>query len=160
MRRPGPARMIRMRPSEWMPLLLLFIFLMPALLAGACGKKGSPLPPLREAPVAVAEIDVRVEGDVLMLSWPLAPYRSAAHVRPAGFRVYRDAEKHGDIECPDCPPRFQMAADISFDAIPDDRSRATYTEKLESGYQYRFRISPYMEDGTEAGPSDIITING
>ena len=146
--------MIRMRLITLLMLLLMAVFM-----AAACGKKGPPLPPLREDLPAVADVDVRVEGDVLTLSWPLEPYRSASRVRPAGFRVYRAAQEHGDITCPECPPWFQMAADIAFDAIADARPSAVYTQKLETGYQYRFRVIPYMDDGTEDGPSDIITIN-
>ena len=149
-----PADVIRMRV-----ITLLMLLLMAVLMAAACGKKGPPLPPLREDLPAVADIDVRLEGDVLTLSWPLEPYRSASRVRPAGFRVYRAVQEHGDIECPECPPWFQMAADISFDAIADARPSAVYTQKLKTGYQYRFRVIPYMDDGTEDGPSDIITIN-
>ncbi len=138
------------------PLLPL---LMAVLLIGACGKKGAPLPPLRESVQPVTGIEVRMDGDHLMLSWSLAPYRSAAHVRPAGFRVYRAAEKDDDTECPECPPRFKAAADISLDALADNRPMVIYTEELEPDGRYYFRVVPYLDDGSEARPSETITID-
>jgi predicted small lipoprotein YifL len=140
-------------------LFRLLPLLMAVLLAGSCGKKGPPLPPLRENVPPVAGIEVRMDGDRLMLSWPLAPYRSAAHVRAAGFRVYRALDKDKDAECPECPPRFQAAADISLDALADNRPSAVYTEVLETHGRYYFRVVPYLDDGSEVRPSEIITID-
>ncbi len=154
-RGPVPAGVARMRIVSLTPLLLLLMVFMPA----ACGKKGPPMPPLLEKPPAVTEIETRMEEGVLTLSWSLEPYRSAAYARPAGFRVYRSIAKHGDIECPGCPPRFQAIADILFDEAAASGLRAAYSEELEAGYRYRFRVIPYMDDGAEAGPSDIITID-
>lgn len=153
----GPvlASVTRMRLVSLMPLLLLLMVFMSA----ACGKKGPPMPPLQEKLPAVTGIETMVEGDVLTLSWSLEPYRSAADARPAGFRVYRSSAKHGDIACTGCPPRFQIAADIPFDKAATSGLRAEYSEELEAGYRYRFRVIPYMDDGAEAGPSDIITID-
>jgi hypothetical protein len=138
-------------------LFRLLPLLLAVLLAGSCGKKGLPLPPLRENVPPVAGIEVRVDGDRLMLSWPLAPYRSAAHVRAAGFRVYRALDK--DAECPECPPRFQAAADISLDALADNLPRVVYTEVLETDGRYYFRVVPYLDDGSEVRPSETITFD-
>jgi predicted small lipoprotein YifL len=140
-------------------LSMLLTLLMAVLLAGSCGKKGPPLPPMRENVPPVAGIEVRMDGDRLMLSWPLAPYRSAAHVRAAGFRVYRALDKDNDAECPECPPRFQAAADISLDALADNRPSAVYTEVLETDGRYYFRVVPYLDDGSEVRPSETITID-
>jgi len=148
--------MIWMRPVRLMPVLLLLFM---AFTAAACGKKGPPMPPLLEKPPVVAGIETQMEGNAVTLSWPLKPYRSAGYARPAGFRVYRSSEKHGDAGCPGCPPRFRITADISFDAAEASGLRAVYVEELEAGYRYLFRVVPYMDDGSEAGPSDIITID-
>ncbi len=45
------------------------VFLVAAVLAVACGKKGVPLPPVPERPAPVADLAVRQEGNLAVLVW-------------------------------------------------------------------------------------------
>jgi len=78
----------------------------------------------------------------------------------AGFYVYRSKEKIGDLPCSQCPERFDKVADIGYDTVSlMIEKQAVYTEVLEKGYRYKYRVTSYSAYGDEGQPSGEVTVD-
>ncbi len=84
-------------------ILLRILIVVVALAAAGCGKKASPMPPLRNVPAPVENLGIRQVGDRLILSFP-PPAR-----RADGSRLSADTTVHLLMTAADPPPRQPMA---------------------------------------------------
>ncbi|MCU0597886.1 MAG: hypothetical protein MUE70_01340 [Desulfobacterales bacterium] len=148
--------------EKFFKMIFIRRFFLPAilicvLLAVACGRKDLPLPPKIIEPPVVEKIKADLNGDKLQLTWPIPKTDEADAL--AGFYVYRSKEKAGAPPCSQCPVRFDRAADIAYDSVSlMIEKNAVYSEKLEKGCQYKYRVTTYSAYGDEGLPSEEVTV--
>jgi hypothetical protein len=124
----------------------------------SCGRKAPPLPPKAIAPPVVEKIKAGQDNGKLRLTWPIPDVHETEAL--AGFFVYRSKEKASDLPCSQCPVQFDKVADIAYDSFSlKFEKQAVYTENLERGYQYKYRVTSYSAYGDEGQPSGEITID-
>jgi len=131
-------------------LLTALIILFPA-----CGKKGPPVPQTFVPPPVVEGLQIILEDNVAMLRWPIPEWEERGEDFLSGFHVYR-SQTAAEKSCKDCPVRFKKVADIQ---IKNNTSAGSYTEALETGYQYSFKVSGYTDSGYEGDKSETVTID-
>jgi len=144
-------------PSKTCLLLLLLL-----ILAGACGKKMTPLAPDKVLPAAVREFRLSQEGEAVVLSWllPRENLLGQPLTQVGGCRVYR-AEAKGVEANLACPSDFVMLADIDL-AYPREgevqgealvyQDRALVPER-----RYWYRVAAYDQDGYLGAWSRVLT---
>jgi hypothetical protein len=138
-------------------IFIVFTIVCCVSLTSSCGRKALPLPPKISEPPVVEKIKADLNVDKLQLTWPLPETVEADDL--AGFYVYRSKEKSGDSPCSQCPGRFDKVADIAYDTVSIlFEKRVVYMERLEKGYQYKYRVTSYSAYGDEGLPSDEVTI--
>jgi hypothetical protein len=81
--------------------------------------------------------------------------------RDARFALYRDALPSSAGACPDCPPRYELVAQVPYD--PDaplvDRGLVfQYVETVAAGYRYRYRVALRLVDGRQGDPSETVEV--
>jgi hypothetical protein len=137
----------------WLILMMIFFF------SGvACGRKAVPLPPKAIEPPVLGTIKGSQSDGKLRLSWPI-PEKIETEAL-AGFYVYRSKEKLNDLPCSQCPDRFDKVADIPYDSVSLMLEKhAVYSEILEKGYQYKYRVTSYSAYGDEGPPSGEVTVD-
>ena len=120
----------------------------------ACGKKGPPVPLTFAEPPVVTGLQVNLENNMAILQWPVPAWEESGGDSLAGFYVYRSQTALADKECEDCPVRYKKAAEIQ---INNNKSSGTYSELLETGYQYSFKVSVYTDHGYEGEKSEVVS---
>ena len=145
--------------SKWMAALLL-VLAGSSLLWIGCGKKGPPRPPRRPLPPAVKDLEYTVHNDIVKLSWTVPGKeegRSAAP--PAAVKVFRSCLSAEDASCENCPIRFAVSADIPIHKQRSEKSqpiRMSYTEFVETGYHYVYKVTVFDENGIGGKGSNIV----
>jgi hypothetical protein len=125
------------------------------ILLFACGKKGPPVPQTFVPPPVVTGLQVILEDDIATLRWPIPEWEEEGEDFLTGFHVYR-SQTAVETSCEDCPVRFKKLADIP---IKNNTSAGSYTETLEPGFQYSFKVSGYTDNGYEGDKSETVTID-
>lgn len=136
---------------------LTALFIAMALLLPGCGRKAPPAPPLREIPPAVTDLSWEISKQTLTLSWSVPQVKNS--IRLAGFKIYRAQKRLSDADCPDCPGRFKPVADILIEnPMEQDQGpeRKIYTEALEAGSRYEYKVVGYTENGVSSLDSNIV----
>ena len=145
--------------SKWIAALLL-VLAGSSLLWIGCGKKGPPRPPRRPLPPVVKDLEYVVHNDIVKLSWTVPGKeegRSAAP--PAAVKVFRSRLSAEDASCENCPIRFAASADIPIHKQRSEKSqpiRMSYTEFVETGYHYVYKVTVFDENGIGGKDSNIV----
>ena len=134
--------------SFYLFIIIFFIFFL-----SGCGKKGLPVPPLHERPVAVDNLSYDIKNGTLWLRWTVLVKNSKTD--PAGSIVLRSRKKINKSACKDCPLRFEQVADISAKRAKAGM-RFKYQERLQKGYQYTYKIYVYSQIQTKSRVSNIV----
>ena len=144
--------------SRW---LAFFFFALVGLsfLWGGCGKKGHPRPPQRQSPPAVNDLSYAVDNQIVELSWTVqgADNRSASD--PVGSKIFRSKLSAEESRCETCPIRFAEIADVPIQMKRSETSkpmRMRFTEVLEPGYRYIYKVIVYDEDGMGSKDSNTV----
>ncbi len=124
-----------------------------------CGQKGPPQPPRRPLPPAVKDLSYVIHGDTVELSWtvPMTEDRKASS--PAAVKVFRSRLTAQEAACENCPIRFVLSADIPIHQKGSEKStplRMRYTEAVEPGYRYIFKVVVLDEYGIGSQDSNNI----
>ncbi|MGD2187723.1 MAG: hypothetical protein PVI71_16445 [Desulfobacterales bacterium] len=124
-----------------------------------CGQKGSPRPPLRPVPAAVKDLSYVIYNQIVELSWtfPGAEDRSASP--PAGYKVFRSKWSAEESSCEKCPLTFNEVGNIPIPVKQSHESKAEklrFTESLEPGYHYVYKVIVYDEDGISSKDSNAV----
>jgi len=127
--------------------------LMMILQLPACGKKGPPIPLTFVEPPSIVGLQVTLEDNIAMLQWPVPAWKEKGEDSLAGFYVYRSQIAFSENACADCPVRFKKVADI---LIKNNSSAGSYSEQLETGFQYSFKVSVYTDNGYEGEKSETV----
>jgi hypothetical protein len=140
---------------------LLFILMVSALVFAGCGKKAPPVAPQEKQPPAVSDLKGLRQGDRVLLSWRtpgrLGPEASA----PERFRVCRSKQPLQAGPCARCPLIFECVADIPLQSqanADDAQTPMHYSEVLEKGYRYIYKVIGLRSAGPESYGSNLVEI--
>ena len=144
--------------SKW---LALFIFAFAGLNFYwiGCGQKGPPQPPHRPLPPAVKDLSYVVHNQIVELSWTVPGVESNKASPPAAVKVFRSRLTTEEASCENCPVRYSVSADIPIHQKRSDRSksiRMSYTEFVEPGYRYIYKVAVFDEYGIGGEDSNIV----
>ncbi len=121
----------------------------------ACGKKAPPLPPNNpETLPAVTDLKKDISDNVLSLSWTVPDGIGSESLD--GFIVYRSKKKTAQANCSNCPTPFERVADIPAEFDGALLIKRGYTESLEKGYTYIYKVAYYSGNKKVSDESDYI----
>ena len=145
--------------SKWMAALVL-VLAGSSLLWIGCGKKGPPRPPRQPLPLAVKDLDYVVHINIVKLSWTVpGKEESRDAAPPAAVKVFRSRMSAEDASCENCPIRFAVSGDIPIHKQRPEKSkpiRMSYTEFVETGYHYVYKVTVFDENGIGGKDSNIV----
>ena len=108
------------------------------------------MPPKRPLPPVVQDLRHTIHGHVVELSWTLPASTGGSAAEPAEVKVLRAAQSGEEIGCEGCPLDFEIAAEIPIHAGVFEKSDSRtlrYTETIEPGYRYIYKIVVFDENG-------------
>lgn len=143
---------------KWLACLLLSLGGLSLAWLG-CGKKGPPRPPKRLLPPVVKDLRHTIHGNIVELSWTLPDTAEGSAADPAAIKVLRAKQSGEDISCEGCPLRFVVAAEIPIIARASEESEPQtfqFSEIIDSGYRYFYKVTVFDEDGFGGTDSNII----
>ncbi len=114
--------------------------------AVGCGIKGPPFPTDRVRPPAVSDLNISTQGQSVSLSWTV-PHGTDWEK----FIVYRAKKELIGPGCSKCPPKFEKAA-----AIRNVSNVLTFTEKVEIGFKYFYKVIGRTNAGAFSGDSNVV----
>lgn len=129
-------------------------FSLAGILAG-CGVKTPPVPPQLEPPPAVTDLAGAIAGDAIQLRWTIPEWESDKDDL-AGFRIYRSRIPLSEVFCEDCPITFELIDEVPITRAHQEAGIMTYTDRLEKGNRYIYRILPVTELGLVGPESNVI----
>ena len=145
--------------SKWMAALLLVVAGSSLLWIG-CGKKGPPRPPRRPLPPAIKDLEYTVHSDTVKLSWTVPGKEQGRSAEPpATVKVFRSRMSAQDASCENCPIRFAVSAEIPIHIQQSEKSkpiRMSFTEFVETGYHYVYKVTVFDEIGIGGKDSNIV----
>jgi len=122
-----------------------------------CGRKGAPIPPRIVVPPAVTDLGLNMDGDIIRLMWSVPQSGGKPAPEVAGFIVYRSKTMLTDA-CQKCPIQFRQVADVVIGTKGSRKEPLLYTETLESGYEYRYKVTAYTRKRIMGGESNVVSI--
>ncbi|MCG8683609.1 MAG: hypothetical protein MI892_01950 [Desulfobacterales bacterium] len=132
-------------------LVSIILICLGITIAMGCGKKGPPLPPLKDGNVLAQPINLSytVEDKQVTLTWNHKTDPENAKLEPEGFEVFL-ATKSLD-GCEGCPFIFKSIGIVS---MPETEYNYTMDEDLH----YYFRVQALGADGMKSTQSDTLYI--
>jgi hypothetical protein len=124
-----------------------------------CGKKGPPRPPELRSPPAVKDLSYTVENQSVVISWTVQGADDRSASSPAGYKVFRAKLSVEESNCDKCPIQFAEIGDIPIQMKRSEKPESTrirFTEVLEPGYRYIYKVIAYDEDGTGSKDSNTV----
>jgi hypothetical protein len=123
-----------------------------------CGVKAPPVPP-RQAPVPeVKDLSSIIDGDKAVLSWAVPDKPGDKNSLIKSFVVYRAKQKISEGDCKNCPVKFTPAAEIQADLKPESK-KMKYSESLEKGFKYIFKVTSKSATGAESRDSNFVELS-
>ena len=135
----------------------LFILMLVLLSCFAgCGIKSPPLPPVQEMPNPVTDLRQTITDNVVTLTWSAPGEKENAVVER--FSIFRS--KIGlDADCPECPLMYETAANINAGSESwqgKAQETISYSEELETGYRYSYKVVGYTRDLVASADSNPV----
>jgi hypothetical protein len=88
-----------------------------------------------------------------MLTWSIPREKEKVISDPSGFIVHRSKMPLSESDCKNCPVLFKRVADIPIEVKASERlekGSMTYTETLEKGYRYIYKVIGYTKGVTSS----------
>lgn len=136
----------------------IWILLVAGVFFAGCGVKAPPRPPKILPPAAVSDLSGVMDGDVLQLMWGI-PAEGDDAGEAVGFAVYRSKVPIAEADCRDCPLTFQQVTRASVTPSDIQAGQMTFSEPLEKGYRYRYKLRTYDVFGTGSDDSNTFSID-
>ncbi len=137
---------------------ILIIVAFSVFLSG-CGRKAPPKPPQQEEPPIVDDLSYSLDGDRLKLTWTTPEVRREVKSGLGGFYVFRSKKLISESDCKNCPVIFKRVADILLqDTESSGRDSIKYTEAIEKGYRYIYKVVVYTNNGVIGKDSNIVDL--
>ena len=127
-------------------ILIIFV-----LLVLGCGKKAPPVPPRQAKPPTINDLRASIDGGTLKLTWAIPREKGTIISDLSGFIVYRSKMLLSGSDCKNCPVPFKRVADIPYEVSASGymkKGNSTYTETLEKGYRYIYKVIVYRKGVT------------
>ena len=143
-------------------VLAIAMILTTVAVVGGCGRKGSPEPPTGSRPPRIKDLGYGVSQNTLTLSWNIPQPDEKAQLPIAGFRIYRGQQSVSERECANCPILFKEIGDVPVRGTgPGQTGQALlmFTDTIESGYRYFYKVHGYSGDGILSRSSNVIEFN-
>ena len=124
-----------------------------------CGKKAPPKPPRQALLPAVNDLSSNKDEDKLNLSWSVPKVKKKITQGLDGFIVCRSKKPVSASECRNCPIMFERVADIPIDIKSSGdlkKDMMTYSETLEKGYRYTYKVTAYGDNGMRSRDSNYV----
>ena len=144
--------------NKWIATFLL-VLAGPSFLWIGCGKKGPPRPPRLLLPPAVQDLAFTVQNGMVELTWTVVGTVGRSASSPAAVKVFRSRMSAVEAGCENCPVRYTVSGDIPIQKKRSEKSapiRMSYTESVEPGYRYIFKVIVYDEEGRGSQDSNIV----
>lgn len=144
--------------NKWTAALLLLVAGLSFVWIG-CGKKGPPHPPRRPLPPAVKDLEYRLRNDMVELSWTVPSAQNHRFSAPATVKVFRSRLSAAEAGCENCPIRYAVSGDLPIHQKGSDDSkplRMRFTEFVEPGYRYIYKVTVFDEYGMGGKDSNIV----
>ena len=129
------------------------------VLPAGCGKKGPPRPPQRPLPPKVKDLAYSLRNDRVELSWTVPGGADPSASPPAAVKVLRSRLSAEEAGCENCPIRYTVTGNIPIQknqAEKLEHIRMRYTESIEPGYRYIYKVIVYDEYGIGGKDSNIV----
>jgi predicted small lipoprotein YifL len=145
-------------PKCYAFMLALAVAMMLAMvvITGGCGKKGPPEPPAGSRPPRVKDLGYDLNKNTLKLSWTLPPLDEKAQLPITGFFIYRAQQPLSEEECPNCPIMFKIIGDVPVREWGSGQPLITFTDSIEAGYRYTYKVIAYSADGIRSRNSNFV----
>ena len=140
-------------------LLAVICWTAAIILVSGCGKKGPPVPPTGDMPPKVMDLDYRISNNILELSWTVPQTSSEAKSPVTGFLVFGSKQTTIEADCPNCPIFFREIGDIpvrTMDREQGKSSRMAFTQTIEPGFRYIYKVRAYDDDGIAGKDSNFV----
>jgi hypothetical protein len=124
-----------------------------------CGKKGPPRAPRQPLPATVKDLGYRIDDDRVKLSWTVPAADNSGAAYPAAVKLFRSKQPAEESGCEKCPIRFSEIAELPVPASPTEKWGSIpmgFTEVLERGYRYFYKVIVYGRDGIGGKDSNTI----
>jgi hypothetical protein len=129
------------------------IFIIFLLLVLGCGKKAPPVPPRQAKPPTVNDLRASIDESILKLTWAIPKEKGRIISGLSRFIVYRSKILLLDTDCEVCAVPFKRVADIPIEVKGPEhmkKGNSTYTETLEKGYRYIYKVIVYRKGVTSS----------
>lgn len=139
-------------------MFMLVVMVVAGSWMAGCGVKAPPRPPKRLPPAVVTDLTGVMKRDIMNLMWGIPP-REDETGEAVAFVVYRAKTPVEEAECIDCPLIFTQAAQVS--VTPSDRrsGRMSFSEPLQKGYRYRYKVRSMDAFGVGSDDSNTFSID-
>ena len=124
-----------------------------------CGRKGAPQPPQQSVPARVNDLSYRINNDKVELRWTVTAADHPGASDPAAVKLYRFKQSAEESDCKKCPIRFTEIADLPVQKKRFEKSRSStmsFTDALEQGYRYIYKVIVYSQDGVAGRDSNTV----
>ena len=124
-----------------------------------CGQKGPPRPPRRLQPQAINDLAFTIHEGTVELTWTVAGKTDRGDSLPVAVKIFRSRVPAKEVGCENCPIRYTAAGEIPIPKKRSERSesiRMRYTEYVEEGYRYFFKVIAYDEHGIGSKDSNVV----
>jgi hypothetical protein len=140
-------------------IIQVFVTLMAsAFLLDGCGKKAMPEPPSGRRPPKVTDLSYSISENDIKLSWSIPKTNAEARSPIAGFFIYRSKQSHIEADCPNCPIRYLRIGEVLVrrGAPGQSEPAVVYTDTIEPGYRYIYKVEAYDDDSITGRDSNVI----
>ena len=144
--------------NKWIASFLL-VLAGSSFLGIGCGKKAPPRPPRLLPPPAVQDLAFTVHDGMVELTWSVAATVDRSASSPVAVKVFRARLSVEEAGCENCPIRYIVSGDIPIQKKRSEKSepiKMSYTEFVDPGYRYLFKVIVYDEAGNGGKDSNIV----
>ena len=129
-----------------------------ASMLSGCGKKAPPKPPRENSPPQVIDLGYSISEDSVKLSWTIPKTNDKDKASATGFLIYRSKQSVSEADCANCPITFIKIEDVPVRGGVTVRpeSSVVFTQSIEPGYRYIYKIKAYGDDGVAGKDSNLI----
>ena len=99
-----------------------------------------------------------MDGNTLRLTWTIPTHKGIIPSGLVGFFVYCAQKPLSEAECKDCRLRFRRIATVPIKRGLERPAKdlMTYSEILEKGYHYTYKVVIYYDTGETGADSNSV----